>query len=108
MDSVTKKKQEATLFSDGKARWLLDNVGKLDEDQRALLLAIAELDKDTGRTLTDEERAALDKLAAETQGFDAVEIKSAVQKMVKGKAKRKPVKGWPAGVVGKLKRAKKA
>ena len=108
MDPVTKKKQEATLFSAGKARWLLDNVGKLDEDQRALLLAIAELDKDTGRTLTDEERAAMDKLAAKTQSFDAAEIQSAVQKMVKGKAKRKPVKGWPAGIVHKLKRAKKA
>jgi len=107
VDQVTKKKQEPTLFSAGKARWLLQNVQKLDENQRALLLAIAELDKGTGRTLTDEERAALDRLTAETHGFDPVEIQAAVQKMVKGKAKRKPVKGWPASVVRKLKRSKK-
>ena len=105
---MTKKKQDNTLFSAGKARWLLQNVQKLDEGQRALLLAIAELDRDTGRELTDEERAALDKLAAETQGFDPVEIQAAVQKMVKGKTKRKPIKGWPASIVSRLKRRKKS
>jgi hypothetical protein len=105
---VTKKKSESTLFSAGKARWLLENVGKLDEGQRALLLAIAELDKDTGRELTDEERAALDKLAAETQGFNPVEIQTAVHKMVKGKAKRKPIKDWPSSIVRRLKRSKKS
>ncbi len=104
---MTRKKQDNTLFSAGKARWLLQNVQKLDEGQRALLLAIAELDKDTGRELTDEERAALTKLAAETQGFDPVEIQAAVQKMVKGKAKRKPIKEWPSSVVSKLKRSRK-
>jgi hypothetical protein len=105
---VTKKKSQSTLFSAGKAQWLLENVRELDESQRALLLAIAELDKDTGRKPTDEERAALDKLAAETQGFNPVEIQTAVQKMVKGKAKRKPIKGWPSSVVSKLKRSKKS
>lgn len=104
---MTKKKQDNTLFSAGKARWLLENVHKLDEGQRALLLAIAELDKDTGRELTDEEQAALSKLAAETQGFGPVEIQDAVKKMVKGKTRRKPIKGWPASVVSKLKRPKK-
>ena len=105
---MTKKKSESTLFSAGKARWLLENVGKLDEGQRALLLAIAELDKDTGRELTDEERAALDKLAAETQGFNPVEIQTAVRKMVKGKAKRKPIKDWPSSIVRRFKRSKKS
>ena len=105
---MTKKKSESTLFSTGKARWLLQNVQKLDEGQRALLLAIAELDKDTGRELTDEERTALDKLAAETQGFNPVEIQAAVQKMVKGKAKRKPITAWPSSIVSKLKRSKKS
>jgi hypothetical protein len=108
VDQVTKKKQDNTLFSTGKARWLLDNVQELDEGQRALLLAIAELDKDMGCGLTDEERAALNKLAAETQGFDPVEIQAAVQKMVKGKAKRKPITEWPSSIVSKLKRSKKS
>jgi len=105
---VTKKKSESTLFSAGKAQWLLENVRELDEGQRALLLAIAELDKDMGCGLTDEERAALDKLSAETQGFNPVEIQAAVQKMVKGKAKRKPITEWPSSIVSKLKRSKKS
>ena len=108
MDQVTKKKQDNTLFSTGKARWLLDNVQELDEGQRALLFAIAVLDKDMGCGLTDEERAALNKLAAETQGFDPMEIQAAVQKMVKGKAKRKPITEWPSSIVSKLKRSKKS
>jgi glycerol kinase len=108
VDQVTKKKQDNTLFSTGKARWLLDNVQELDEGQRALLLAIAELDKDMGRGLTDEEHAALNKLAAETQGFDPMEIQAAVQKMVKGKAKRKPITKWPSNIVSKLKRSRKS
>jgi hypothetical protein len=107
VDQVTKKKQDNTLFSTGKARWLLDNVQELDEGQRALLLAIAELDKDMGCGLTDEERAALNKLAAETQGFDPMEIQAAVRKMVKGKAKRKPITEWPSSILSKLKHSQK-
>ncbi len=100
------EKRSETLFAAGKARWLLDNVDKLDEDQRALLLALAELGKDTGRDLTEDEKAALDKLAAETQGFDASEIQSAVQKMVKAKTKRETGLEWPAGLSRKVKRSK--
>lgn len=101
---MTKKE---TLFSPGKAHWLLEHVDNLDEDQRALLLAMAELSKDTGRELTEEERVALEKLAAETQGFDPVEIRDAVQKMVEGKAKRKPIIDWPSDIGDKLKHPKK-
>ena len=101
------KKHDETLFSAGKARWLLDNVDKLDEGQRALLLAIAELSQDTGRELTEEERVALEKLATETHGFDPVEIRAAVQKMVEDKAKRKPIIDWPSDIGDKLKHPKK-
>lgn len=101
------KKRAKTVFSEGKARWLLQNTHELDEDQRALLLAMAELDKDTGRELTDEEHAALEKLAAETQGFDSAEIQSAVNKMVESKAKRAPGLSLPSNIRSKLKRARK-
>jgi hypothetical protein len=101
------KKHDDTVFSNGKARWLLDNVQELDEDQRALLLAIAQLDTNTGHKLTEEERTALEKLAAETQGFDPVEIQAAVTKMVKSKAKRKSTLRLPSNIRSKLKRAKK-
>ena len=98
-------KKHASLFSPGKARWLLDNAEKLDEGERALLLALAELSRDTGRELTEEERAALDKLAAPTQGFDPVEIRDAVHKMVKGKATHPGRQDWSA-VSQRLKQAK--
>jgi hypothetical protein len=101
------QKRDNTVFSDGKASWLLQNVHELDEDQRALLLAMVELDKDIGREMTDEEHAALKKLAAETQGFDPVEIQGAVKKMVKGKAKRKSTLSLPSNIRSKLKRARK-
>ena len=99
--------EKETVFSSGKARWLLEHVDKLDEGQRALLLAMAELSQDTGRDLTEEERVALEKLTAEMQGFDPVEIRAAVQKMVGAKAKRKPSIDWPSDIGDKLKHPKK-
>jgi hypothetical protein len=101
------KEHDETLFSPGKARWLLEHVDKLDESQRALLLAMAELSQDTGRDLTEEERVALDKLAAEMQGFDPAEIQAAVQEMVEGKAKHRPSIDWPSDIGDKLKHPKK-
>ena len=103
------KHQDETVFREagGKARWLIQHIDELGEDERALLLAMVELDKDVGRELTDEEQAALDKLAAEMRGFDPAGIQAAVQKMVEGEAKRQPVEGWPTGLGRKAKRAKK-
>jgi predicted outer membrane protein len=101
--------QDETVFREagGKARWLIQHADELDEDQRALLLAMVELDKEVGRTLTEEEHAALDKLAAEMRGFDPAGIQGAVQKMVEGEAKRQPVQDWPTGLGRKAERAKK-
>jgi hypothetical protein len=99
--------EKETLFSPGKARWLLEHVDTLDEGQRALLLAMAELSQDTGPDPTEEERVALEKLAAQTHGFDPVEIRAAVQKMVGAKAKRKPSLDWPSDIGDKLKHPKK-
>jgi hypothetical protein len=100
------KKHSETLFSPGKARWLLENAQQLEEGDRALLLALAELSRETGQEFTEEERAALDKLAAGTQGFDPVEIRAAVQQMVDGQATRRPGQDW-SGVSRRLKQAKR-
>ncbi|MBN1890287.1 MAG: hypothetical protein JW850_20000 [Thermoflexales bacterium] len=82
-----------SLFAAGKAKWLLQNIDKLSEDERGLLLAIANLEKDTGRQITPEEQAALDQVA-KTCGFNPSEIAQAIDHMVTAKAKR-PVEGWP-------------
>jgi hypothetical protein len=105
---VTDGQDEAALNeAGGKTQWLIQHIAELDEGERALLLAMVALDKEAGRALTDEEHAALDKLAAETHDFSAVEIQDAVQKMVEGKAKRPASKDWPAGLGRKARRAKK-
>jgi hypothetical protein len=101
------KKRDKTVFSPGKARWLVENVEQLDESERALLLALAQLDQDTGRKLTDEERAALDKLAAETHDFSASEIQGAIHKMVEGQPQRKAGDEWPSDLKRKFKHARK-
>jgi len=103
---LTKQHDDKTVFSPGKARWLLENVEKLDESERALLLAMAELAKDEGQALTEEERAALDKLAAETHEFNPSEIQRAVHKMVESETKHESNQDW-SDVSRKLKQVKK-
>ncbi len=85
---------EDPLFAKGKAQWLLENARKLSPDQRALLLAITDLDVAAGHELTPEERAALDELSIQAEGYDPDEIQRAIQHMVGAKAKRKVV-DWP-------------
>lgn len=82
-----------SLFAAGKAKWLLKNIDKLSDDERGLLLAIANLEKDTGREITPEEQEALDQVAKNC-GFDPSEIAQAIDYMVTAKATRK-VEGWP-------------
>ena len=60
---------------------------KLDEEERALLLALVSLEADTGRTLTDEERKALDQVL-ERAGMDGDEITAAVKHMVEAETKK--------------------
>jgi hypothetical protein len=86
--------KEDPLFAQGKAQWLLENARKLSPDQRALLLAIVDLDVASGHPLTPEERAALEELTAQSEGYDASEIQQAMKHMVEAQTKRKVVE-WP-------------
>lgn len=100
-------KPEKPVFADGKAEWLLKHADQLNEDERALLLAITELEKETGRKLTDEERAALEKLSAASSGFDAASIRDAVQKMVESSTRKPKIEDWPSDLGRKFNRSKK-
>ncbi len=82
------------LFAKGKAQWLLENARKLTPDQRALLLALTNLDVAAGHQLTAEERAALEELSTQVEGYDASEIQQAMKHMVEAQTKRKVV-DWP-------------
>jgi len=92
-------KQES-LFVAGKAKWLLENARKLTPDQRALLLAMANLDVQVGRVITPDDRAALDALAAQVEGYDPAEIERAAKHMVEAKPTHQAV-DWPKGLARK-------
>ncbi len=95
-----------SLFAAGKARWLLQNADKLSEDERALLLAIVELEKSAGREVTPEEQKALDKLAAKAGDYDPGEIAEAVNRMMTAEATHHPVDEWPSAIHRIIKKKK--
>ena len=89
----------------GKARWLLEGgAQELSAGERALLLAIAQLESDGTRKITEEEKEALDHIAS-TQSFDADEIARAVQQMKTAEAKKERKLDW-SELKNRLKRKK--
>ena len=98
-------KHEDTLFAAGKAKWLLENARQLTSDQRALLIAIADLAQSSGRAMTDEEHQAVDKLIEMQEGYDPRDIERAIQHITQAKTKRKVV-DWPSGLWAKVRKKK--
>ena len=96
-------KTEDTLFAAGKAKWLLDHARELTPDQRALLLAVADLEQGRGRRLSVEEQKAIDTLVEMQEGYDPSEIERAVQHMIRAKTKHKVV-DWPSGIWQKIRK----
>jgi hypothetical protein len=78
---------------------------KLTPDQRALLLAVADLEQGRGRTLSAEERAAIDRLADAQEGYNPKDIEQAVRYMLDAKTKRQVV-DWPSGLWAKIRKKK--
>ena len=98
---MTKKKRAKHVFRAGGARKLLESGGKgLNDDERALLLALAEVDAEH---LTEKERAALEKLKAQVKAYDPEDLARAVEHMVKAKPKEGAKLEWP-----ELKRRRKS
>jgi hypothetical protein len=88
--------EQDTLMVAGKARWLLEGgIDELDEGERALLLALANLEAGTGRAVTQEERQALDRIA-ERSGRDADDIVRAIKHIVEAEATRNRRLDWSA------------
>ena len=82
-----------SILKDGGIKRLLKDGGKhLTDDERALLLAIIELDADK---LNEEERAALDKLKKHVKSYDTEELERAVDHMLNAKAKNNRKMDWP-------------
>ncbi len=85
-----------TVFNPGKARWLQGKGGEqLGEEQKVLLIAMAQLEADLGRELSDEEKQALDSLADQLKDTDIEVIKTAVRQMVTKPADPNRQTDWP-------------
>ncbi len=90
-------KHEGPVFNPEGIRRLLSEGGgqDLNDDERALLLAMVGADTATGRELTEEEHAALNTLKAQVGDYDASELAQAVQRMVTSKPRESRKLKWP-------------
>ena len=90
------KQEGPVLRSSGIHRLLEDGGEDLTDDQRALLLALVTADAESGRSLEDKERAALDELRAKVQDYDVDQLAQAVEHMVKAKPRKAQKLKWPS------------
>lgn len=67
----------------------------MTDDERALLLALAGVDAQAGKSLAEEDHAALDKLKTQVQGYDADALTEAVTHMVTAKPREGRKLEWP-------------
>ena len=94
---MTKDKQEGPVFNpEGIRRLLAEDGGKdLNDNERALILALIAADAETGKELGEEEQAALNKLQAQVGDYDADELAQAVRHMVTSKPRDSRKLKWP-------------
>lgn len=93
---MAKVEQEKSILSPNGIRKLLQDGGKsLSQDEQALLLAMLNVDAETGSNFSDEERAALDELAARLEGYDAGELAQAVKHLVTAESRTDRKLEWP-------------
>jgi hypothetical protein len=89
---MAKDRPDSILRPEGIQKLLEGGGEKLTDDERALLLAMAEVNAEN---LSEQEREALDELKAQMKGYDAGALVQAVEHMIKAE----PVEGrkleWP-------------
>jgi len=102
---TSKDKGKRPVFQPGGASRLLKDSGDMTADERALLLALIGVDAEVGRGLEDRDRAALDELKAQVEGYDADELTQAVKHMVKAKPRDSQQLEWPDLKRGRGKRS---
>jgi hypothetical protein len=100
---MAKRKRESILSPRGIQKLLSGDGKKLTDDERALLLALTRVE---ASALSEEERAALETLESQVEGYDTNDLAQAVEHMVTAE----PVKGrrmeWPE-LKGRRKRRSK-
>ena len=94
MANTTANKQG--LFRPGKADWLRkEGVQNLDSSQKALLLALVQLEAELGLALAPEEAQAIESLSEQLPSTDAERLQRAMQQLVKSPADPKRQTAWP-------------
>ena len=89
---MSKRKQESVFNPEGVKKLLKGGGKKLTDDERALLVAMAQVEADN---LSEEEREAVEKLRGQVEGYDPDELSRAVEHMVSAKAKKGRKLKWP-------------
>lgn len=86
---------QETVFNPGQAEWVSKKAAKhLDQDQQALLLALAQLEAEIGRDLSKDEKSAIESLSGKLEGFDPQEIAKAIHQIVNQPADPKRTTSW--------------
>ena len=67
----------------------------MTDDERALLLALIGVDTQAGRSLTEQDHAALDRLKAQVQDYDADALSQAITHVVTAKPREDRKLQWP-------------
>ncbi|MBN1872690.1 MAG: hypothetical protein JXA33_00535 [Anaerolineae bacterium] len=85
-----------SVFNPGKARWLQESGGtQLSVDQLALLLALAQLETELGRPLSQDEQVTIETLGEQLEGFHPKSIIEAVHQMVQAPTDPARKTSWP-------------
>jgi hypothetical protein len=93
---TAKDKGKKPIFHPGGVSRLLDSHGKdMTDDERALLLALVGVDTQAGQSLTEQDHAALDRLKAQVQDYDADALSQAITHVVTAKPSEDRKLKWP-------------
>jgi hypothetical protein len=90
------KKVESIISCEGMRRLLEGGCEEdLNDDERALLLALISTESETGRELTEDEKAVLERLKSQVESYDPEELAQAVRHMVKSRSREERRLEWP-------------
>jgi hypothetical protein len=89
---MAKQKQETVFNPKGVKKLLRGGGKKLTDEERALIVAMAEVE---AANLSEDEREAVEKLRDQVEDYDPDELSRAVEHMMSAKAKKGRKLKWP-------------
>lgn len=93
--TMVKDRSEGRLLRPEAISGLLEGRDDLSDQERALLVALIEVETETGRPLSDAERAAVEALRESVQGFDVEKVSQAVRRIVTAESREDRETDWP-------------